>query len=108
VYYLADLAKWNYAQGFDLVYWNMMHEAYYFSIATLPEVAKAAITVKLRDSVTAAAQEEFDRIIAFMNAGTSLDGFILRMKIADLDRKRQQDLRITEPEFAKLIEYTGP
>ena len=108
VYYLADLAKWNYAQGFDLVYWNMMHEAYYFSIATLPEVAKAAITVKLRDSVTAAAQEEFDRIIAFMNAGTSLDGFILRMKIADLDRKRDQDLKLVEPEFAHLIGYTGP
>jgi len=108
VYYLAELAQWNSAQGFDYVYWNMMHEAYYFSIATLPEAAKAAITVKLRDSVPAAAQEEFDRIVAFMNAGTSLDGFILRMKIADLDRKRGQDLRLVQPEFAELIEYAGP
>lgn len=108
VYYLAELAQWNYSQGFDYVYWNMMHEAYYFSIATLPQAAKSAITVKLRDSVSAAAQVEFDRIVEFMNAGISLDGFILRMKIADLDRKRGQDLRIVEPEFAQLIEYNGP
>jgi len=30
------------------------------------------------------------------------------MKVADLDRKRQQDLRTAEPEFAELIEYAGP
>jgi hypothetical protein len=44
----------------------------------------------------------------FMNSGVSLDGFILRMRIADLDRKRQQNLAAIEPEFAGLIEYTGP
>jgi MoaA/NifB/PqqE/SkfB family radical SAM enzyme len=108
VLYLAELAAWNYSQGFDYVYWNMMHEAYYFSISTLPERAKQAITVKLRDSVPAAAAEEFERIITFMTAGTSLDGNLLRMKIADLDRKRNQDLRSVEPEFADIIDYPGP
>jgi len=107
IYYLAELANWNYAQGFDYVYWNMMHEAYYFSISTLPEVAKAHIAVKLRTSGSDAAQE-FERIIAFMTAGVSLDGQLLRMKIADLDRKRGQDLRTVEPEFADLIGYQGP
>jgi organic radical activating enzyme len=105
VYYLAELAEWNYAQGFDYVYWNMMHEAYYFSIATLPESAKAGITAKLRGNSLAVVQPEFDRIIDFMNNGASLDGFILRMKVADLDRKRNQNLATVEPEFAALIEY---
>jgi len=110
VLYLPELAAWNYAQGFDYVYWNMMHEAYYFSVSTLPEGAKQAITVKLRtsESVSDAAQAEFDRIVTFMNSGASLDGELLRMKIADLDRKRGQDLRVVEPEFAQLIGYTGP
>jgi hypothetical protein len=108
VYYLPELAKWNYAQGFDYVYWNMMHEAYYFSISTLPEAAKADIAVKLRNSDSGAAQQEFDRVVAFMNAGVSLDGQLLRMKIADLDRKRDQDLRLVQPEFADLIAYQGP
>jgi MoaA/NifB/PqqE/SkfB family radical SAM enzyme len=108
VYYLAELAEWNYAQGFDYVYWNMMHEAYYFSIATLPESAKSGVTAKLRCNSLASVQEEFNRIIDFMNNGTSLDGFILRMKVADLDRKRGQNLAEVEPEFAALIEYYGP
>jgi hypothetical protein len=110
VLYLPELAAWNYAQGFDYVYWNMMHEAYYFSISTLPETAKRDITAKLRNSGSDsdAAQAEFERIVAFMTAGASLDGELLRMKIADLDRKRGQDLRTVEPEFAKLIGYTGP
>jgi MoaA/NifB/PqqE/SkfB family radical SAM enzyme len=107
-YYLSELAEWNYAQGFDYVYWNMMHEAYYFSIATLPEGAKRAITTRLRDSAPAAAAEEFERVMAFMSGGVGLDGQLLRMKIADLDRKRQQDLRLVEPEFAAIIGYQGP
>jgi MoaA/NifB/PqqE/SkfB family radical SAM enzyme len=110
VLYLPELAAWNYSQGFDYVYWNMMHEAYYFSISTLPEQAKRDITMKLRTSGSAsdAAQQEFDRIADFMNAGVSLDGQLLRMKIADLDRKRDQDLRTVEPEFAATINYPGP
>jgi hypothetical protein len=32
------------------VYWNMMHDAWYFSIATLPDTAKAAITEHLRSA----------------------------------------------------------
>jgi hypothetical protein len=32
---------------------------------------------------------------------------MLRMKIADLDRKRNQNLRDTEPEFADLIDYAS-
>ena len=110
VYYLEELAHWNYAQGFDYIYWNMMHEAYYFSISTLPERAKAAITTQLRScgSVSDAAQQEFNRIVDFMNAGVGLDGSNMRREIANLDRRRSQDLRAVEPEFAALIEYHGP
>ena len=109
VYYIADVANWIDQQGFDFVYWNMMHDAYYFSISTLPEPVKQAITQQLTlAQVPNNTQIEFDNIIKFMNSGASLDGFILRMKVADLDRKRQQDLRTVEPEFAELIKYAGP
>lgn len=110
VYYLKELADFVYAQDFDYVYWNMMHEAYYFSISTLPEQAKAAITTRLRScgSVSDAAQQEFDRIVDFMNSGVSLDGTNMRREMANLDRRRDQDLRQVAPEFAALIEYHGP
>jgi MoaA/NifB/PqqE/SkfB family radical SAM enzyme len=109
VYYIEEVAHWINQHGFDFVYWNMMHEAYYFSISTLPKLAKQGIIAQLRNSqVNDQVKKEFDQIINFMNNGVSLDGNILRMRIADLDRKRQQNLAVVEPEFAQLIDYNGP
>jgi molybdenum cofactor biosynthesis enzyme MoaA len=106
VRYIDELARWIVLQGFDFVYWNMMHDAWYFSIATLPDAAKAALTEHLRSAdVPLQYRREFDRIIDFMNTGASTDGFMLRMKIADLDRKRNQNLQDVEPELATLINY---
>ena len=109
VCYLEELSHWIEQQHFDYVYWNMMHEAYYFSISTLPEAAKRVVTQRLTlAQVNAQDRQEFDRIQDFMNGAPSLDGTILRMKIADLDRRRGTDLRVTEPELAHLIDYAGP
>jgi MoaA/NifB/PqqE/SkfB family radical SAM enzyme len=106
VYYIAEVAQWIEQQGFDFVYWNMMHEAYYFSISTLPDSAKQDIASRLTTAdVSESTQNEFARIVDFMNNGASLDGNILRMRIADLDRKRNQNLKDIEPEFAELINY---
>ena len=107
VRYIDELAHWIVAQGFDFVYWNMMHDAWYFSIATLPDTVKASITEHLCTAdVPLLYREEFARIVDFMNGGASTDGFMLRMKIADLDRKRNQDFAAVAPEMARLIEYT--
>ena len=106
VMYLEELAQWIDQQAFDFVYWNMMHEAYYFSISTLPNNAKLAIATQLQQAVVDdRTRQEFAQIIDFMNRGVSLDGNILRMRVADLDRKRNQDLSVVESEFAKLINY---
>jgi MoaA/NifB/PqqE/SkfB family radical SAM enzyme len=106
VRYIDQLAHWIVLQKFDFVYWNMMHDAWYFSIATLPDIAKTAITEHLRTAdVPLLYREEFDRIIDFMNGGASTDGFMLRMKIADLDRKRNQDFAAVAPEMAGAIGY---
>lgn len=106
VRYLGDVAAWleRNRESFTFVYWNMMHDAWYFSIACLPDSAKAAITEYL-DSVVTYYREDFDRIRDFMNSGASTDGFMTRMKIADLDRKRAQDLRTVAPELAELLNY---
>jgi MoaA/NifB/PqqE/SkfB family radical SAM enzyme len=109
VYYLEDVADWIANQEFDFVYWNMMHEAYYFSINTLPESAKQAVTDQLTNAVVDdATHKEFNKIIDFMNRGASLDGFNMRREIANLDRRRQQNLCTIQPEFAKIIDYHGP
>ena len=109
VRYLNELAHWLALQRFDFVYWNMMHDAWYFSIATLPDSAKKQIIAHLESTdVPVQYRDEFVRIADFMRNGASTDGFMTRMKIADLDRKRNQDLRLVASEFAQIIEYTGP
>ena len=93
VRYLGEVAAWleQNQSSFDFVYWNMMHDAWYFSIACLPDSAKTAIAEYL-DSVVTIYKSEFDRIRDFMMRGASTDGTMTRMKIADLDRKRGQNL----------------
>jgi len=106
VRYLDGVANWIATQEFDFVYWNMMHDAWYFSIGCLPDVVKQAIERHLRSTdIPPQYTQEFDRIIDFMNRGASTDGFMTKMKIADLDRKRQQHLCDVEPELAHLLNY---
>jgi len=109
VMYLEGLANWIDTRKFDFVYWNMLHEAYYHSVGTLPEAAKQIAIKRLQDAdVTAYHRKEFDNIIDFINGGVSLDGNILRMKVRDIDWRRNQDLRDHHSELAEAIEYGGP
>lgn len=106
VYYIDRLAQWINQQGFDFMYWNMMHESWYFSIACLPELVKIKVISHLETaSVPPQWRDEFNRICDFMRHGASTDGFMTRMKIRDLDRKRQQNFADVAPEMAQLLEY---
>lgn len=109
VMYLEDLALWIDLQDFDFVYWNMLHEAYYHSVGTLPESAKRLAIQRLQSAdVDETHRREFDNIIEFIRNGVSLDGNILRMKIADVDWRRQQNLFDHHKELAYAIDYQGP
>jgi MoaA/NifB/PqqE/SkfB family radical SAM enzyme len=106
--YIDQLACWldRNTDSFEFVYWNVMHDAWYFSIATLPDTAKTALTDHLLSvSVPQQWREEFVRIVDFMNGGASTDGFMLRMKIQDLDQKRNTNFAQVCPEMAELIAY---
>ena len=109
VMYLEDLALWIDLQDFDFVYWNMLHEAYYHSVSTLPERAKQLAIQRLQSAdVDEPHRTEFNNIIEFIQNGVSLDGNILRMKIADVDWRRQQNLFDHHQELAYAIGYEGP
>ena len=109
VMYLEGLANWIDTRSFDFVYWNMLHEAYYLSVSTLPERAKIVACERLsKASVSDFHRQEFDKIIDFIRSGVSLDGKILRMKVNDVDWRRKQDLRTDHAELAEAIEYNGP
>ena len=105
VLYLADVAEWIRSRTFDYVYWNVMHDAWYFSVACLPDSVKQAVIDQLQTHDFGADQNEIDLVCDFMRGGASTDGFMTRMKINDLDRKRSQDLRRVAPELALLLQY---
>lgn len=106
VLYLEELDAWHKLASFDFIYWNMLHEAYYFSIGSLPELSKQYVKQKLESIATLGnTKQEFEKIIQFMMQGTSLDGSLLREKIKEIDLRRSQDLNQHHSELAKTIAY---
>ena len=106
VYYIEELANWIDAQDFDFVYWNIMHDAPYFSIAQLPRRVKQQITNRLVTApVSEKNKQEFVNIIDFMNNGVSDESGLMLAKMKELDARRNESLATVEPEFAKLINY---
>ena len=106
VRYLDEVALWIALQDFDFVYWNMMHDAWYFSIARLPAAAKQQLTHHLATcEVPEQYQSEIGRIVNFMNNGESSNGEETRKQVQKLDQRRHQDLRKIAPELAQILDY---
>jgi pyruvate-formate lyase-activating enzyme len=106
VRYLDQVALWIALQDFDFVYWNMMHDAWYFSISRLSAEAKQHIADYLANCDTPEHfRAEFGGIIDFMNRGESSDGTETLQQIRRLDQRRQQDLRKIAPEIAQILNY---
>jgi RNase adaptor protein for sRNA GlmZ degradation len=106
VYYIEELANWIDQQEFDFVYWNMMHDAPYFSIANLPVDTKKVIADRLLSAgVSTKNKKEFINIIDFMNNGTQDMSEQMIKKMRELDTRRNENLAQVEPEFATLIGY---
>ena len=108
VRYLDQVARWiaDNRHSFNFVYWNLMHEAWYFSISRLPQQAKAEIRQHLLTAqIPDIYAKEITGIIDFMMIGEESDGSVMLSKIAELDRRRKQDLGQTAPELAEILGY---
>ena len=106
IYYVEELANWIDQQAFDFVYWNVMHDAPYFSIANLPKRAKQSITNRLITAqVSDKNKQEFVRIMDFMNNGRQDMSERMLAEIRRVDQRRREKLAQIEPEFARLIGY---
>jgi MoaA/NifB/PqqE/SkfB family radical SAM enzyme len=106
VMYLETVAVWLAQQNFDFVYWNMLHEARHFSIGSLPEDVKFIAANRLRTAkIPQDYRKEFERIVDFMNQGTSLDGTQLKDEIRRVDQRRQENFGLIFPELARALHY---
>jgi len=106
VRYLDEVALWIALQDFDFVYWNIMHDAWYFSISRLPAIVKEHLVNYLANcDMPDQYRSEIAHIIDFMNHGESSDGVETLEQILVLDQRRQQDLKKTAPELAQILNY---
>ena len=106
VWHLEELVKWIDMQDFDFIYWNLLHQARYFSVSALPKKAKALAQQRLETAtVRDFHRREFDRICDFMMAGTSMTAKEISEQIRRLDQRRGQNLREVIWELAESLEY---
>jgi MoaA/NifB/PqqE/SkfB family radical SAM enzyme len=106
VLYLADVARWIAQQDFDYVYWNILHDAPWLSIAHLSMLAKQQVTDHLDcQEFPEEYLPEIKKIIEFMVQGTSTDGTELIKNIRQLDTRRNESLKIVSPKLAEILNY---
>jgi len=108
VYYINQVAAWIAAnrESFDFVYWNMLHEIWYFAINRLPAAVKEQVTQHLQTvDVPEEFKPEFARIVDFMNSGESSDGSAMLAAMRQLDQRRNQNLAGVMPVWAGIIGY---
>ena len=104
VLYLDEVAEWIDAQGFDFVYWNMLHDAPVHSIISLPKEAKQIAYDKLINS-NSNHKEEFKRVADFMMQRNGVSHYDLLLNINKVDRRRNHNLADAHNELAKAIGY---
>jgi hypothetical protein len=105
---LDQVAQWisiN-SKSFDLVYWNMLHEIWYFSISRLPRTVKTVLETHLTTvAIPQEFKQEFARIVDFMNGGASSNGVEMLEAMRQIDQRRGQNLAEAMPKLAELIGY---
>jgi MoaA/NifB/PqqE/SkfB family radical SAM enzyme len=108
VYYIDQVAKWIAVnkESFDFVYWNILHEIWYFSISRLPRTVKTVLETHLMTcDIPVEFAREFEKIIDFMKNGESSDGTAMLATMRQLDQRRNQNLAQVMPEWAEIIGY---
>jgi len=104
VRYLKQVATWIDCQEFDFVYWNIMHDAWYFSIASLPDLAKSSVSAYLDNcNPPEKFKKDFDLIKNFMKNGKSSDGTETCKQIIKVDQRRGQSFKDIFPEMSTLL-----
>lgn len=104
IWNLKEICKWIPKQKFNFVYFNVLHDAWYFSIRSLPVTAKEKVT-NLYKNYNGAYNKDVFGLLQFMNQGKSSDGTDLLRVISESDIQRKQHLRNVIPELAGVLKY---
>jgi hypothetical protein len=103
-YYIDEMCTWIPQQGFDYVYFNVLHDAAHFSIKNLNAVAKDMIHQKF-DGYSGPYANEIKNLLNFMDQGEGSDCSRLVEVLKQSDQQRGQKFSDHHPEMARAIGY---
>jgi len=103
-YYIDEMCEWIPRQRFDYVYFNVLHDAWYFSIANLNSAAKKLIYNKHKD-YSGPYANEVKNLLEFMMQGNGSDCTKLVEQLKNSDAQRNQKFNDHHPEIAAAIGY---
>ena len=103
-YYIDEMCAWVPEQGFDYVYFNVLHSAEYFCIKNLNARAKFLINSKYHAYSGPYAADVMD-LLRFMNQGEGSDCSKLVSVLKSSDEQRGQRFSDAHPEMATAIGY---
>ena len=106
VFYLEELSHWIDEQDFDFVYWNMLHEIWYNSVASLHPAVKLKAEARLAlVSNHNKHKKHFLNVIKFMANSKGYANKELLDSIRKHDELRDENLWDHHPELAEAIGY---
>ena len=106
VFYLEELGRWIDRQDFDFVYWNMLHEIWYNSVASLHPAVKLKAEARLAlVSNHNKHKKDFLNVIKFMANSKGYANRELLESIRKHDDLRDENLWDHHPELAEAIGY---
>jgi hypothetical protein len=103
-YYIDEMCDWISKQNFDSVYFNVLHDAWYFNIARLNSQAKSLIHNKLKN-YNGPYCNEVKKLLDFMMQGEDSDCSMLRVMLKNSDEQRNQKFSDHHREIAAAIDY---
>ena len=104
IYYLDELAEWISHQSFEFVYFNVLHDSWYFNVRNLNDTAKKLVTDKFAD-YNGPYKKDIVNVIEFMNQGQGSDCSKLIDVLRRSDHQRNQHYRDHHAEMARAIGY---
>jgi organic radical activating enzyme len=106
VYYLDDICAWAEKQNFNSVYFNVLHDPWFMSIARMTNEAKQLVLDKLHTmQVAEQFHSNIQGIIKFIELGAGSDGAEFGRFVTQVDTYRKENFAHTHPEIAKAMGY---
>jgi len=103
-YYIDEMCRWIPKQKFDYVYFNVLHDVWYFSISRLNQTAKQLIYQKHKD-YNGPYYKEVENLLQFMMQGEDSDCTELVEQLKNSDTQRNQKFSDHHSEIAAAIGY---